>query len=679
MANVYRIKGDYATAADWYKQVVKDTANASAEDYLYYAQTLRYVEEYNSAQENIQIYKKLKPEDPRAKLLDVSFEDLKPLITDSAKYGVQSLSFNNEAQEFSPAFYKDRSIIFPSSRNEETKIDKRWYEVPYLDLYISEKSDTGNAKPYRLDSKVNNRYHEGPLTFDTTFSKMYFTRNNYVKRKQETGEGDIMRLKIFSAKAVGVQKDSSGKEQIEWGEIEELPFNSDDYSIGHPTLSVDAKYLYFSSDMPGGFGGLDLYKIEVKEDGSFGEAENLGADINTPGDESFPFIHQDGTLYFASDARKGLGGLDIYYSKKTDGKWSEPENMGYPINTNFDDFGLIMNKEKDGGYLSSNRSGKYVDDDIFSFNNRGLLLKGYVYDLFTEARIDSADVYLVEKGDTLEQALSNDKGEFQFWVAANATYVLGAFEPNYNPNQLTCSTDSVKGNLPVLKIPLDKGGLKLAGKVVEAGTGDPIPNAMVLLDNIGKKTLDTFYSDPEGFYTFLIEPDQDYILSAEKYAWFLTSEEEVNTAGVPVPSVVERDLEMTRLETGAIIKLVNIYYDFDKYNIRPDAAKELDRVAEFLAKYPELVIQLRSHTDCRATDPYNMWLSARRAESAANYLLKNGSRLNQLTVVGFGENQLVNACFDEAECTESQHQENRRTEFKVIVQPNTVKIKGSVL
>ncbi|MEX2589630.1 MAG: tetratricopeptide repeat protein, partial [Chitinophagales bacterium] len=321
LANAYRIRGNYATAVGWYEQVVADTANVSPKDYLHYGQCLRFVRDYEKAQQNFIKYAELAPEDPRSKLLNVSYEEVKQLIKDSLYFGVQFLDFNDESQEFSPAFYKDSSIVFPSSRNEESKIDDYWSNKPFFDLYVSEMSDSGHAKPKRLESDVNNRYHEGPLAFDTSFTTMYFTRNNYVKRKKETGEENIMRLKIFSAKSSG---DSSN---VSWGNLKELPFNSDEYSCGHPTLTQDGKMLYFSSDMPGGYGTLDLYSVEIDSNGRFGEPKNLGPEINTPGEESFPYIHTDGTLYFASDARKGLGGLDVYYSKKEDTTWSEPVNM----------------------------------------------------------------------------------------------------------------------------------------------------------------------------------------------------------------------------------------------------------------------------------------------------------------------------------------------------------------
>lgn len=592
LAQLYYIKGDYVTSNQWYAKVVADTANASKKDFLHYGETLRYVKDYKLAQEMFEKYAELAPDDTLGTLLSGPVEDVYKLISDSLHYRVNFLDFNDSNQEFSPAFYSENSIIFPSSRNGESKVDDRWYDIPFLDLYVSEKNDTGFTKPSRLESELNNRYHEGPLTIDTAFTKMIFTRNNYVKKKKETGVGEIMRLTMFSAKNLGSETDSSGHTNYSWGEIEELPFNSDDYSIGHPSLSIDGKTLYFSSNMPGGEGGLDIYKVEIDSNGGYGEPVNLGKAINTPGEESFPFIHQSGTLYFASDARMGLGGLDIYYSEQSDsGTWSEPINMGYPINTNNDDFGLILDAEEDGGYLSSNRGGVFTNDDIYSFDKRGLLL---------------------------------------------------------------------------------------TGTVLDTNTGNPIAGATVFVREANSDKVDTFETEADGKYLFEIFPNNEYTLSSEKHMWFLVSEEVVNTDEAKVPGIIKQDLFMTKLQVGAVIKLENIYYDYDKYNIRSDAAEELDRISKYLIKYPDLVVELGSHTDCRASDKYNNTLSRRRAESATEYLISKGAKREQLTAKGYGETELVNECADGVECTEEQHQENRRTEFKVIEQPEEIKVKGSV-
>lgn len=593
LANAYRIRGDYGTAAEWYAKVVSDTANASAKDYLYYGECLRYISDYKKALENFAKFEKLSPDDPRGKLLNVSYPEVIKLIEDSLDFKTMSLSFNDDAQEFSPAFYKDSSIVFPSSRNDESKIDEYWYNKPYFDLYVSEMTDSGYSKPQRIEADINNRYHEGPLTFDTSYTTMYFTRNSYVNRKQETDDQGIMRLKIFSANASG------DGDSVSWVNLKELPFNNDDYSCGHPTLTQDGKTLYFSSDMPGGYGSLDLYRVEMDSSGNFGEPKNLGKDINTPGEESFPYIHPDGTLYFSSDSRNGLGGLDVFYSKNEDTSWTVPVNMNYPINTNFDDFGLIMNLEKNGGYFSSNRDGDFNDDDIFSFEERGVLLKGIV---------------------------------------------------------------------------------------VELKTQEPLQNALVTVENSKRELVDTFRTDTSGTFSFTVDYDMDYILSADKYAWFLISEKKVNTnravletSKSALDSLRVIKLEMDKLEKGAVIKLENIYYDFDKYNIRPDAAEELDRIVKYLIKHPEMELELRSHTDSRGSDSYNLTLSDNRAKSAVEYLLENGAELNQLVAKGYGETVLVNECANGVECSKEKHQENRRTEFKVLKAPDeeNIKVKSS--
>jgi len=581
LADVYRITGDYDNALKWYGEVVRSPECLPVQKF-YYAQMLRASAQYDSAKVYYRKYAELVSGDPRGKRLAEGIDKIPQWLKDSLSVRVTEYKHNTPVADFSPAFYKGDSIIVFASSRGSGKIDELWSGTPFLDLFISEKNDTGYTVPAPVPGNVNKEFHEGPLVLDSTGTVMYFTRNNYIKRKKK-GEEGIMKLKVFKAEF------KDGK----WTEVSDLPFNSDEYSVGHPALSPDGKYLYFASDMPhdDAQGGQDLYYVEITSSG-YEPPVNLGAGINTKGDEVFPFMHKNGTLFFASDSYEGFGGLDIYSAAKgSDGKWGNVTNAGYPINSSKDDFGLVYNKKFDGGLFSSSRAGGAGNDDIYLFDKKDLVV--------------------------------------------------------------------------------------LIGKVIDKKTREPITSAVAKLFDTANLEADSVVTGKNGEFEFTLAANKDYSVAADKYGYFLSSEIDVSTrkAGKDTIEVV---LELQRISVGEVVKLENIYYDFDKYDIRPDAAKELNRFISFMNKYPGLVVELRSHTDSRGSDTYNKWLSQKRAESAVAYVIKNGVAKDRITAKGFGESLPVNKCTNRVQCTEEEHQMNRRTEFVVIKQPDGLKVKSSV-
>lgn len=688
LGDSYRLLGRPADAEFWYGSAAKH-AQADPTVVLNYAQALRSNGKYSEAKSVYQRYTSLAPNDPRGPELAKSMDEINKLKADSLRYNVINLrDANTPGSEFSPAYYQDSLLIFPSNRGKKGK--DVWQGGAFLDLYTASiTSDTVVGDVKALDGKVNSKFHEGPVTFNKDYTVIYFTRNSFVKSKKK-GSQDIMRLSVFK----------STLENGKWGPVERLPFNNDDYTCGHPTLSADGKYLYFSSDMPGGFGGLDLWRVAVAEDGTYGTPENLGDGVNSVGNEQFPVLHQDGTLYFASDAYVGMGGLDIYSASLKNGKYSNPTNMGYPINTHYDDLGLVFNKEKNKGYFASNRAGGAGDDDIYFFDNLGLRLKVIVYDRVSGEPIDSAFATLMAGTDSLNKHHTANGGATTFKVQPGKSYSIVGEKEGYLPNKVNVSTVGLDNNSPAIRIPLDRGALMLVGTTFEVKVDDNtkeevrvgvLPGTIVKLHNTTDKTVDSTTTGADGKFAFVLLPNKNYMLDGDKEFYFLKSEKNFDTQG-KLSGTVEADLELYRLE--GVIRLVNIYYDFDKYNIRPDAAKELDRLYGYLVKYPDMVIQMRSHTDCRGIKTYNMLLSANRAQSAANYLIKKGmdngilNMMKTITAAGFGETLPIHAglCADDQGIRDSKlsqdlidkHQLNRRTEFLVLVQPKAIFVESSV-
>lgn len=420
--------------------------------------------------------------------------------------------------------------------------------------------------PQLLKGDVSGRFHEGPACFSNDGNTVYFTRSNYFKRKMNVNENKENNLKIFKA----TLKD--GK----WKNLEEFPFNSDDYSIGHPTLSADEKTLYFVSDMPGGFGGTDIYK-SVWDGSNWSKPENLGAIVNTKGNEMFPYIHTDDALYFSSNAHNSMGGLDVFITYFNGEVWAKPENLNYPLNSSKDDFGFNLSKKNANvGFVSSSRTD---DDKMYAFDKK---------------------------------------------------------PPKFN----------------------------LYGKARLKGTQTRVKGVTVQVTNAKTGKVISMVSDAKGNFELKLEPEADYDLYCTKEGCF-TRTDKISTVGLKYSQDFYADFEVEPIVLDKPIVLENIYYDFDKWNIRPDAVLELDKLVKILVDNPNIEIELSSHTDSRGNDRYNDILSEKRAMAAVQYIIANGIDQKRLTYKGYGEKKLVNHCANDVVCTREEHQQNRRTEFKV--------------
>lgn len=278
---------------------------------------------------------------------------------------VNERGINTAFQEYSPAFYHQGLVFIASNpainkdKKEDTQLGKSTTSI-----FLAKRGNDGNLqRPIAFAEELTTKFYDGPLSFNSTGDVVFFTRSNLKKGKPKAGKDGKVKLKIYSAKLNSVN-------QV-WDNIEELPFNSNDFDCMHPSVSADGQRLYFASNRPGGKGGLDIY-VSLMQDGKWGAPVNLGPSVNTAKDEVTPFIHSDNTLYFATKGRKAVGGIDIFWTKKTAEGWLEPMAMPEPLNSSSDDFGIIVSDDKKTGFFSSNRSSGQGDDDIFSFTDKGL-------------------------------------------------------------------------------------------------------------------------------------------------------------------------------------------------------------------------------------------------------------------------------------------------------------------
>ena len=518
---------------------------------------------------------------------------------------------------------------------------------------------------------------------------MVFTRNNYNEGKSRRSSDNVTKLKLYSAEL----RDGG------WANVQELPFNSDEYSTGHPALSRDGQSLYFVSDRPGGRGGTDVYVARF-DNGTWSQPLNLGPQVNTRGDEMFPFVDENGLLYFASSGQPGsLGGLDIYVAALGGGGTPQISHLEAPINSKADDFGLITDGSRATGYFSSNRLNG--DDDIYRFIResslygcRNLSLK--VFDEATYAPLDGVTVTVRARGEGRdEKTLTTDaegmidicleaENDFMFELAKDGylTGTLGFSTVGLTDDRATRLGSSLikfdiieKDRTPGRVTSGSDGGddwesddaisaPTLRGTVTGEGDKRPIEGVKIILKNECDGQVKQTVTGPSGRFRFELTEGCDYTLVASKPTYGTNTNAIRKIPVASSPKLVSANLIM--IKAGDLVTLDKIHYDSGKWEVRPDAARELDKLVATMRKYPSLQIEIGSHTDSQGDAQFNQYLSERRAKAALNYLASKGISRNRLSARGYGESQLINQCKDGVLCTEEEHERNRRTELKVL-------------
>ncbi|MFT3886414.1 MAG: OmpA family protein [Flavobacteriales bacterium] len=563
-ADAARRQNHMPQAAELY-QKAEALGVLSGDDAFRYGQALMATGRTQEAEQHFLSVLQERPEDRAAQDLYASCAGYRSFYADTTHFTVSELPLPGISTCFSAIPYKN-GLVFAGEREAPGYKANPWNGMSFLDLYYANKHTLANwDKAEPLKGVVNGPYHEGPAVFSADGRTLYFTRSNYYKRKLNKDASDVSHLKLFRA-----QLDDHG----EWSGLHEFAYNGETYSVGHPALSADGRTLYFASDMPGGFGGSDIWKC-VDQGSGWGKPENLGAMVNTPGNELFPTVNGD-ALYFSSTAHDNMGGLDIFEMHPEGDHWSAPRNMNYPINTPHDDFAFVMDSTGKSGFISSDRNGR-DRVHVFFLNEPTFMVEGFVTD-------DSTGLYL--------------------------------------------------------------------------------PNTLVTLTDLVTDQDTSIMTGADGKFNLKLAANRPYTVKAE-HEGMLTRTQLVSTVGLTANTTLHADLRLTALELNKPIAVNNIYYDYDSWDIRPDAAIELDKVAKVFIDNPLLTFELSSHTDSRGGDTYNLVLSDARARSAVDYLIRKGVDPQRVTARGYGESMLMNRCSNGVKCTEEEHQANRRTEFRV--------------
>ncbi|TKC04469.1 OmpA family protein [Pedobacter frigoris] len=580
LADCFRKMNDYEAAENWYARVIQ-YPESKADNLLAYGAILKANARYDKAKQMLQQYA-AKTGDKKRVLNEIIGCDsaLIWLAKPTAHKLKNEEQVNTTLSEFG-VFPMGDKVYYTGEPN--AAILKNTYGRtgnPYLRIYTAERRERLALGAGTLDNSVYNddRYHSGPVIGNKRWNQLFVTRT-YVGKDGEVSKEDRQKYRTNNLELVIYTLNN--------GIWESRAFAYNDvqrYSVGHAALSPDEKILYFVSDMPGGSGGTDIWFSELQSDGSWGAPQNAGTSVNSDGNEMFPNVAVDGTMYYSSNGLPGMGELDIFTVKGTKNHWSKPVNLRYPVNSAGDDFAFAGNSEDEiSGYLSSNRQGGKGGDDIYSFTN---LKPKLIFAL---------------KGTTLNKK-----------------------------------------------------------------TGEVLPATAVSLFGNGRRIVARQDSKEDGTFFFDLEANTNYKVLGQKLKFFSDSAT-VSTKGLVKSDTLVATLRLQPLlEVGQVFVLENIHYDFDKDKIRPDATEILDELVRIMRDNPTLEIELGSHTDSRGLDSYNLDLSQRRAKSAVNYLVSRGISRNRMTARGYGETMLLNKCSDGVKCSSAEHQQNRRTEFKVV-------------
>jgi outer membrane protein OmpA-like peptidoglycan-associated protein/tetratricopeptide (TPR) repeat protein len=567
---VYRQLGDcyyniYNTkeAAKWYAKAI--AKKQDSELYYRYSQMLKAIGNFAESNKQMQKFAEMQPNDSRAKTFNENPNYVPVLLDQRKSFDVKPIDINSDKSDFG-AFLMDNTIYFTSARNSNSKIYS-WTKEPFLDIYKANLNEDGTISNILLLKEINSKYHDGSVSISQDGSTMYFTSDSFRENSFEKDKASKLKLgrnNIFSAKFV------NGK----WDEITSLPFNSKDYSTGNPSISKDGKTLYFSSNRPGSIGGVDIWKVAISESGSYGTPENLGKNVNTEGNESFPFITSDNVLYFSSDGKQGLGAMDVYKIDLT--KNSEAKNLGKPVNSEKDDFAFTINENKNIGFVASNRNG---NDDIFklipvcNYEVNAIVTNANSGAIIAEANVSILD----DKNNIISTIKSNNKGEVSYTVECEKTYTIQAIKDGFESNSFAVIASNKKG-----------GSIKI-----------------------------------------------DAVL-------------------MPISEII----------TEKEVKLKPIFFEYNNSNITQQGAFELDKLVQIMKNNEKLIIFVKSHTDNRGTDEFNLLLSDKRVKATIQYVISNGIDPNRISGKGFGETEPKVDCKEN--CTEEEHEQNRRSEFLIV-------------
>ena len=660
LADSYYHTFNLNAAARWYRYLISNYGDSVDEAYYFkLSQSLKAIDEYEEAETVLSdFYTK---EGDTAKLQQLK-EDTKYLENVKAignRFDIENSSFNTASSEFGAMKIGDE-IWYTATHKKMGSKTYRWNNEHYLDIYKHpvDKKFLGDSLSTALSDKINTKLHEGAFALSLDGNTLYFTRNNFKNGKRKTDDKKISNLKIYSANLI----------DGDWKNITELPFNSDDFSNEHPTLNADGTKLYFASDRPGGFGSFDIYVVSLQSDNIFSAPINLGNLINTDKKEQFPFIASDNSLYFSSNGHPGFGLLDVFVSENRGGIFQQPNNLGLPVNSGYDDFSYILNKEIKTGYFASNRLSGKGSDDIYSFTvTKDLAIEdcqqfitGIITDRTTTLPLAGASVTLVDSENKIvASSLSKENGAFEFDVFCEISYSIKANKEGYEGNSRTIITSNERNAT-------NDASLDLYSIVEKEKTIALIEQTKLEQEKLRAEALAIKKLEDEKIAKIQLAHQKSQEKERVEKERFVEKVKSEKALVKRITDALATETALVNENDRTVIQTEEIHFDYSLWYLRRESRERLKTVIDVMKNNPGIIIEIGTHTDIRGNGGYNKDLSQKRADSAKEFLVKNGIDTDRIVSKGYGESKPIVECPTEDACSEEDHEWNRRCEFVVV-------------
>ncbi|NQY10145.1 MAG: OmpA family protein [Flavobacteriales bacterium] len=626
LADCYSQLGNRSKAVHYYAMLNKVNTKES-EDLYKYAMALKAVEQYEDSEQWLARYRDAVGDSIANERGNTG--SIRQLVVDMERYKIRLLEMNSKEQDFGTSYYKDQ-VVFTSSKKAPSMVKRSSNSgLSFTSIQVANKQEDGELTDIKeFSKKLGGKYNQGPVTFSKDGTYMVFASNDLTGSDNEE-DGNKIQLYFCD------------KTEKEWSEPQAFHFNSSQYSVGHPSLTGDGKTLYFVSNMTGGLGGTDLYKVSKQADGKWGKPENLGAPINTKRNEVFPFIHSSGMLLFSSNGHQGLGGLDLFYTETDELKSKEIINMGNPVNGPEDDFAILLNNALTKGYFSSNRATGEGSDDIYAIDIikdlRSKTITGTVTNLGNEP-LDKVKIMLMDNAQfKIDSAFTNANGEFYFLVSAK--------EKEY---VVTASLNEELKNSIGIKTTINQNTVEANLKLIEK------EDITEVIAEVVEKTNDR--ADAEAKSEEIADAKAEAIADAEAKA----------IADAKVKAIADADGEA---EVGKTI--IKYLFEVNKDEITQIIEKDLDAMVALLKANPNYKMKVVSHADCRGAASYNLELTERRLKSVLDYLSARKISSDRIIGEAVGETHPLINCHCESgtsvsSCSDEEHNKNRRMEFLIV-------------
>lgn len=649
LADSYFYTNDLIKAQRYYRLLIQNYNKDLDRNYYFrYAQTLKASNSYEDANAALKEYYSRSANANDVVNFEKDIKTLENVTAIGKRFDIKNLPINTPNSEFGAVKYND-NLVFAGVKLKPGLFDKKfkWDNETYLNLVsIPLKNiNSADSTAHYFAKELKTGMHESNAVFTKDGKTIYFTRNNSKKGSKKTNDQKISNLQIFKADLV------DGK----WTNVTSLPFNSPNYSVEHPGLSPDEKVLYFASDMPGTLGSFDIYSVNINK-GAFDTPKNLGPIINTEKREQFPFASADNKLYFSSDGHLGYGSLDVFVSEINGNEYSKPINVGLPLNSNLDDFSFNIDVNTKEGYFSSNREGGKGSDDIYQFKEiKDLIVEdckqfivGTITDIDTKLAIENAIVILQNSDKkNLNTIITGQDGKFSFTVACENSFTVLASKEKYTNESKTIATGKTRNANNDASMALKS--LEVI-KLQEKEIAENKRKQEIIIAEENKKK--------EALAAIELKQKEKKTKEAEVVAAEVKKNEKVK-------QILEKEKDVVKDKDRLIIKTDPIYFDYDLWYIRKESKVVLGRVVELMKKYPEMVIEIGSHTDSRGNLKYNEDLSQKRANSTRDFIIESGINAKRVQAKGYGESVPIIKCKTDEACSEEEHELNRRSEFVI--------------